>query len=373
MYPAFVFHNNDVLPALRGLVGMTWNGTSEMGKRQFDARFGGWTMVTALLCASIASRALASGLPVTASGPANQACEQCPAARQGIDLLMNGDPDSAIEIFKQIQAQEPDSPLGYVAAADALWWKIYLTTADLIDPDVFDVVYSKTSPYDALFEEMVNTAIRKGSEQIRAGHTVARNRLYAGMAYALRARYYGLRDQDLATARAAKRMRALLLLASRDDPALVDTNAGLGLYNYFVDTLPTIVKMLRFFIGLPGGSRDLGLQQLQNAAANGDLARGEAKFYLAKDFSRASERQYAASLQLFQELSKEYPRNLLWKLLIGSLEARLGNAGEAETNYRVVLENSADKNSEVQQALHREVEKALQRLHPEGKAASIVR
>jgi len=342
-----------------------------MGIRLSWIRRGVGALAIAVVSAAFATMDFPS--PPPSSSSPDQGCDQCPVARQGLDLLMNGDPDRAIEVFNRIQAQEPDSPFGDLLAADALWWKIYLTTSNLVDPDVFDVVYSNSSPYDAAFEALVDKTIRKAADQIHLGRNVARNQLYEGLAYALRARYHGLRDEDLATARAGKKMRALLIAASQDDPSLIDADAGLGLYNYFVDTLPTIIKMLKFFIGLPGGSREVGLQQLQNAATHGDLVRAEAKFYLAKDFSRPSEQQYAASLRLFQELSKEYPRNSLWRLLMGSLEARLGRAAEADAVYRAVLEKSAGENSEIPKALHREADKALQRLHPERKVASMVR
>ena len=34
--------------------------------------------------------------------------------RRGIAVLMDGDPDGAIEIFRQIQKADPQSPLGYL-------------------------------------------------------------------------------------------------------------------------------------------------------------------------------------------------------------------------------------------------------------------
>lgn len=288
-------------------------------------------------------------------------------ARRGIDLLMNGDPDAAIEVFRQIQKNDPESPLGYLFEADATWWKIYFTSANLIDPDVFDVVYSETSPYDSHFQDLVKVAIRKSEAGIRAHRAVARNYLYEGLAYALRARFAGLRDNDLPTARAGKKMRTLLLTALKLDPSLVDAYLGVGIYNYFVDTLPTLIKMLKFLIALPGGDRELGLRQLQQAAEKGELARGEAKFYLAKDFSRRNEQQYARSLELFQELAHEYPHNLLWTLLAGSLETRLGQTQQGEALYGEVLSKTTGLESEVGQALNREARKALQRLHPNEK------
>ena len=285
-------------------------------------------------------------------------------ARRGIAALMNGDPDGAIEIFQQIRKADPQSPLGYLFEADATWWTIYLTTGNLVDPDVFDVARSSTSPYDSHFEDMVNAAIRKANARVHAHQDEARNYLYEGMAYGLKGRFYGLRDNDLPTARAGKKMRALLLTALKMDPSLEDAYLGLGIYNYFVDTLPTIVKMLKFLIGLPAGGRELGLEQLRRATDKGDLVRDEAKFYLAKDFSRRSEAEFDESLELFQQLAHAYPDNMLWTLLSGSLEIRLGRAEQGEDLYREALAKTARTKSEVGQALHREARKALLRRHP---------
>lgn len=306
-----------------------------------------------------------AALPVRAqTPPASSDRELLQIARGGMNLLMNGDPDAAIQRFHDVRRKDPDSPLGYLFEADAYWWKIYLTTGNLIDPDVFDVVSKNTSPYDSTFESFAWTAVQKSEVRLQAKQDVARNLLYQGMTYGLWARYYGLRDNDLATARAGKRMRALLLQALKLDPSLTDAYLGLGIYNYFVDTLPTIVKMLRFLIGLPGGNREVGLQQMETVARQGDLARGEAQFYLAKDYSRRSEQQYAKSLELFEELSREYPENLLWKLVTGSLQIRLGHAQEGENSYRQVLAASAGRRSEAEATIHAQAQQALDRMHP---------
>jgi predicted Zn-dependent protease len=142
---------------------------------------------------------------------------------------------------------------------------------------------------------------------------------------------------------------------------------GLGIYNYFVDTLPTIVKLLRFLIALPGGSRQAGLEQLHRVIAEGDLTVSDARFQLAKDYSRYNERQYAKSLELFQGLAHDYPGNPLWTLLIGSLECRLDRPQPCEAAYRDVLKQTPGEQSEVKRAVHAAAVTALQRLHPDEK------
>src|SRR5574337_1071343 len=197
-------------------------------------------------------------------------------AEQGLDLLMNGDSEAAIKAFGKIQSNDPDSALGYLMEANALWWEIYLTTGNLIDPDVFVVSSGSSSPYDARFNKLVDTAIARARANRNAKRDVARNYLYEGMAYALRGRLASLRQSNLAAARAGKQMRSLLISALHEDRNLRDAYAGLGLYDYFVDTLPTIVKLLRWMIGLPGGSRERGLHEIEYAAKYGELTRGEA-------------------------------------------------------------------------------------------------
>ena len=282
-------------------------------------------------------------------------------ACHGMQLLMDGDIDGAIQVFRQVEQADPESPLGYVLEADSNWWKIYLTEGNLTDPDVFEALSEKVTPYDAEFLRLNNLAIQKAQAQIHNHQDQARAYLYQGLAYALEARLEALRDHALATARAGKQMRSLSNAALKLDRTLYDADLGVGIYNYFEATLPTYVKMLRFLIHLPGGSREVGLQQLQTAAEKGEVTKGEAQFHLAKNFSRNNEQQYARSLEIFQAMVREYPDNPLWKLLVGGVEIRMGQTQEGEALYREVVKDTEEPKSEVWKPLHEQAQKALDR------------
>ena len=312
-----------------------------------------WVLVLAL--------SVCGGRNALAQPPADD--ENRALGRHGLDLMMDGDLDGAIAVFKEIQRTNPESPVGYLLEADATWWRIYYSTANLVDPDVFAATDLPSTPYDGHFEDLLNITITKSDARIKHNQDVARSYLYAGMAYALRARLAGLRDKDLPTARAGKKMRTLLLKALELDPRLTDAYLGVGIYNYFVDTLSAVVKILRWFIGLPGGSRLEGLKQMQLAAEKGDLTRAEAKFYLAKDYSRQNERQFERSMQLFRELEREYPHNPLWPMLIASLQCRMGQPQECDAGYRDVYNRTAGAKNEVEKALRRAARQALERRH----------
>ncbi len=328
----------------------------------------GWVALAILLAAAPAlpapgqaSRPASNAAPIENQGFTPDA-QLLPAARRGMAAVMNGDSAGATRIFQDLERQHPDSPLGYLLEADVVWWKIYLTTGNLVDPDVFDVVSKSTTPDDPRFLGLIHEATSRAEARVRAKQDLARSLVDEGMAYGLLARFYGLRDNDLPTARAGKKMRALLLRALQIDPSLTDAYLGVGIYNYFVDTLPEIVKLLKFFIGLPGGSREVGLQQLELAATKGDLIRGEAQFYLAKDFSRGNERQYERSLVLFKQLAAQYPKNPLWTLVEGSLEIRTGHREAGRDLYRQAVEKSAALNTPEGQALRSQSQQALSKL-----------
>jgi hypothetical protein len=284
-------------------------------------------------------------------------------ARHGMQLLMDGDTDGAAQVFRPIERADPESALGYVLEADAYWWKIYLTEANLVDPDVFEALSEAVTPYDAEFRRLDRLAIEKADSQIRAHPDDAWSKVYEGLAYALQARLEALRDHALATARAGKKMRNLSLAAIQLNPHLYDAYLGIGIYNYFEATLPTYVRMLRILIRLPGGDRALGLQQLETAADKGEFVVGEAKFHLAKNYSRYNERQYGRSLELVQAMQRDYPHNPLWKLLAGSLEIRMGQPQQGEALYREVVRETDSSSSEVWKPLHRQAQRALDRRH----------
>ena len=317
---------------------------------------------TNLLAITLLCVASSCGTTMPAHGAAKpERMENQQMAVRGMNKLMDGDFDAAAEAFRQIQKSDPDSPLGYLFEADENWWKIYLTEGDLVDPDVFEARTEAVTPYDSDFARSIDLAITKAEARIKAHQDEALNYFYEGLAYGLRSQLEALRDHALATARAGKRLRSLSLAALKLDPNLNDAWFGVGLYNYFVDTLPTYVKMLRFLILLPGGDRLEGLRQMAQAMDKGQLVTAEAKFHLAKNYSRSLDRQYARSLELFRQMQQQYPHNPLWKLLVGSVELRMGNVKEGEALYRQVVAETTHPGAEIWKPLHHQAERALAR------------
>lgn len=252
-------------------------------------------------------------------------------ARQGLDLLYAGRPDDAIAQFRQVQAADPGGPLGYLLEAEARWWQIYCEACEIKwnTIDAWDrPKLAADNDYLALAEKTTSIA-----ESRIARADSADMRLYAGIGWGLRARLLGLRGDHRGTARAGVNARAHFLRCLQLDPEMADAYTGLGLYNYYVDTLSTMARILRFFMGIPGGSKAEGIRQLETAMERGDLTRVEARFYLAKNL-RTYDQEYARSLEVLLPLIDAFPRNPIFRLLQADVQAKLGRNQAAADNFR---------------------------------------
>jgi len=164
-------------------------------------------------------------------------------------------------------------------------------------------------------------------------HETAEMQFYAGMADAAAARLYALRGENRNAARAGVRARDHFVRAKTLDVTLADANMGLGLYNYYVDTLSGMARVLRFFMGIPGGSKQEGMRLLEQAIADGVLTSNLARFYLALNLHRYDQ-QYEKALDAIGPLAEKYPANPLFQLARGDLYAKLGRKPKALASYR---------------------------------------
>lgn len=277
-------------------------------------------VVLLLLFSSFCAReACAEKLPLPPSTPAI------------LDKIYSFDLISAVADGKLLQQQQPDHPLGYLLEAEARWWKIWCLAAEY----KYGMTYAQHRSKQAIDEpylQLSNTALSLSEAHLKQ-HETAEMHFYAGMAQASLARLYGLRSETRATARAGVRAREHFLRAAQLDADIADADFGLGLYNYYADTLSGFIKFLSFFMGIPGGDKHQGIRQLQRAMAEGQLTAAAARFYLALDLHRYDQ-QYDQALTVIDTLVARYPSNPLFQLARGDLYGKLGRKEQAVACYR---------------------------------------
>jgi tetratricopeptide (TPR) repeat protein len=248
-----------------------------------------------------------------------------------LEKIYSFDLDAAQEAARQLQKEHPEHPIGYLLESDALWWRFWCTAAEFKD-GMSDARHRSKLPADQHYLELAARASSLASAQIQKSDS-AEMQLYAGMADAAAARLYALRGENRNTARFGVRAREHFLRAKALDPSLADADFGLGLYNYYVDTLSALAKIMRFFMGIPGGSKQEGIRLLEQAIAGGVLTPDIARFYLAMNLHRY-DLQYERALSTIASLAEKYPSNPLFQLARGDLLAKLGRKQQALQCYR---------------------------------------
>ena len=247
------------------------------------------------------------------------------------DQIYSGDFEGGRAAALRLQEEQPELPIGYLLEAEALWWKIWCTSAEFKYGMTYPRHRAKLSADRHYFE--LAAKVTQLAEKKIAEHDSAEMQFYAGMGDALASRLYGLRAEGRNTARAGVRAREHLLRAKAMNVDLADADFGLGLYNYYIDTLSAAARVLRFFMGIPGGNKKEGIRQLQHAIDEGELVRSETRFYLAINLHNYDQ-QYDRALEIINPLAEKYPSNALFQLARGDLFAKLGRKERARDCYR---------------------------------------
>ena len=220
-----------------------------------------------------------------------------PIVANAYDLILNADFDG---LARALPATCPPAPAVTCLGLEALslWWQIQL------DPESLAL--------DGPFLAKVNAAIADADRLTRAEPRRAEAWFYLGAAYGVRAQFRVHRVERLAAARDGKRIKAALEQALALDPALHDAEFGIGMYRYYADIAPAVFRFLRWLLLLPGGDREDGLRQLERAAAQGVLVRGEAQYQIHILYLWY-EKKWREALVIVRDLQARYPRNPLFR------------------------------------------------------------
>lgn len=247
-----------------------------------------------------------------------------------LDHVYGGRRDLAMPEIQQLEQQAPEDPLGYLLEAEVEWWRIWCESAEY-KYGMTMARHHEKAPGDQHYLELTTKAYALAETRLRQ-HDTAEMRLYAAMADALAARLYAMRGEYRAAARAGVRARSNFQKALELDPTLDDAYTGLGLYNYYVDTLSVLAKAMRVLMGIPGGTKEEGVRQLRRGMEYGQLSASVARFYLAMNLLNYDQK-YEEALRVISPMAEKYVGNPLFQLMRGDLNAKLGRKQLAETYY----------------------------------------
>src|SRR5216684_4093862 len=87
-----------------------------------------------------------------------------------LDRIYSFDLDGAIESAKNMQHERPNHPLGYLLEAEALWWRIWCTSADF-KFGMSDARRRPKLPADRHYFDLASKALSLAESQLKQGES----------------------------------------------------------------------------------------------------------------------------------------------------------------------------------------------------------
>ena len=219
---------------------------------------------------------------------------------KGIDLVFDMQFEQANKIFDEMIRMDPENPIGYFLKSKSYLWMYIFCTNDKEHIEKYLELSSKTI-------DIAKKMLDKNEDDIDA-------LFYIGNAYGYIGRWHGETGSWIKAFWYGRKGTNYLKKVIKKDPDYYDAYLGLGMYHYYVDVLPKVIKALSFLLGGLEGDSEKGIDEVILASSKGNLTRGEAKFLLASEIYFNFEKNYETALPLLKELTTNYPHNHFYKL-----------------------------------------------------------
>jgi hypothetical protein len=117
-----------------------------------------------------------------------------------------------------------------------------------------------------------------------------------------------------------------------------DLDFGLGLYDYYADTLPRFFKVVAFLLRIPGGDRERGLAAIARVARGGSLFHDDEACVQMYDIHSYFERKPDRALHWIREMWRRHRGWPIWGLKLAQLTGEpTGLWKESEAVAREIL------------------------------------
>ena len=247
-------------------------------------------------------------------------------AQAGLDLLYHGRTAEAEAAFERVRARNPESPAADFLLGGIEWHRV--TTG----PDGF----VEGGAAEQSFFARMDAAISLGEAVLERDETDAPARFFLGGAYGYKARYLALQEKWWSAYRTGKRGVGHLETLAKEHPEIEDTYLGLGIYHYYADVLPSVIKFFAPIMGM-NGDRKRGLAELKRAVRGGVLVPVEARFFLAEIDVSFEERPWSA-YGWSRGLREDFPENELFVWLHARVLDELHLAEAATEEWSLLRE-----------------------------------
>ena len=215
---------------------------------------------------------------------------------EAINLMYNYKFEEADKQFKWLVQEYSWHPLPYFLLGLSTWWKI----APSLDE----------RNLDDRFLFLMDTSIVLG-KKIYENYNKIEGAFFLAASYGFKGRLLSERKKWRKAAFAGKNALKYLREVEGEDKFIPEISFGNGLFNYYAIWVAEKYPLLKPIINLfPKGNKNLGIDQLDNAAKNSFYTRTEAQFFLMKILSQ--ENKISKSIQISSYLNDVFPDNSIF-------------------------------------------------------------
>jgi hypothetical protein len=271
-------------------------------------------LAAAILCVPVAAFASGSAL----SRPADA------GARAALDLVYDGDFHGAEARLAVLAREQPGDPVLPYLQALALEWRLEQDPA------------SRT--HDAEVLALADRSLSLAGAVLARDPADGRALLARGAAHGVKSRLHLFQWDKSPASREAVRMREALVAARAAGAEALDLDFGLGLYDYYADTLPRFFKLVAFLLRVPGGDREGGLESLARVARGGSLFHDDEARVQMYDIHSYFEKKPDRALHWIREMWRLHPGWPIWGLKLAQLLGEpMGLWGQAAAVAREIV------------------------------------
>ncbi len=254
--------------------------------------------------------------------------------QRGVDLTLNMRFEQAIALFDSLIREYPQDPAGYFLKSAVYFW---MYTQDVRMADVAEQ-----------FEKISDQGIEAAEKQLEKNEEDLDAKFFLGAIYGNLGRYYIMNSSWIKAYWYGKEGKDLLEEIVEADPEYYNAYLGLGIYHYYADILPGVIKMLSYILGIEGDKKK-GLEELKLAISKGSFVKSEARFFLAMTYMYF-EYNYLRARDLWAKLARAYPENTFFILSQARCEMYMNDYPAALQLYKKAL---ARKDARLKFAMNR--------------------
>ena len=238
--------------------------------------------------------------------------------KHGMDDVYKMEFDDCEATFQALKKDYPDQPYPYFGLAAVSWARFEYQEEE-----------SNLERHEE-FERRVDEAIAKGKKHVKAHPEDAEGMVCVSGIYGLRSRLALMLHRWV---RAYWEGRSALKLANQAlvvDPKVYDVYTGLGMWDYYTDTLPSVIKVLGRIVSIRGDAKR-GIERLNLAAEKGLFTATAAKLILVELLQDRIGPYYdpAKGLRMIREIRQDFPMNPLFHFVEIIYQYESKNAKEA--------------------------------------------